>query len=159
MIVIEWFYIVSWSVPSLIAYFPNPTAANIPRCLKSSYQPLYPFSSSKVIASVGHTSTQDSQPIHSSACTRTALPSSISNTSTGHTSTHSSQPIHFLMSTITINDPEAEAVGKTNAAVQHKSVDLINFLLLMYIKSSNSFIISRILANKLVSLHCNRWNT
>eukprot|EP00831_Metopus_contortus_P013025 TRINITY_DN15254_c0_g1_i4.p2 TRINITY_DN15254_c0_g1~~TRINITY_DN15254_c0_g1_i4.p2 ORF type:complete len:143 (-),score=3.16 TRINITY_DN15254_c0_g1_i4:156-584(-) len=57
-------------------------------------------SSSTVMAPSSHTSTQLSQPMHSSALTGTDFSFCISNTSTGHTSTHSSQPTHFASSTI-----------------------------------------------------------
>jgi len=59
------------------------------------------YISSTVIAPVSQTSTQLSQPRHSSAFTGTALSSSISNTSVGQTSTHSSQPSHLSASTST----------------------------------------------------------
>jgi len=58
------------------------------------------YVSSTVIASSSHTSTQLSQPRHSSAFTGCDFSSTISKTSVGQTSTHSSQPTHFASSTV-----------------------------------------------------------
>lgn len=54
-----------------------------------------------VIAPVGHTSTQLSQPKHSSILTGSDLPSLISKTLAGQVSTHSPLPSHFSLSTVT----------------------------------------------------------
>ena len=62
------------------------------------------YTSSTVIASSSHVSTQLSHPRHSSILTGLDLSSTISNTSTGQTSTHSSQPTHFPSSTVTVKD-------------------------------------------------------
>ena len=54
-----------------------------------------------VMAAVGHTSTQLSQPRHSSILTGSDLPSLISNTLAGQVSTHSPFPSHLSLSTVT----------------------------------------------------------
>ena len=53
------------------------------------------------MACCSHTSTQDSQPRHSSARAGVDLPSCRSYTSTGQVSTHSPQPVHLSVSTVT----------------------------------------------------------
>src|SRR5208282_4324456 len=71
-----------------------------PNSLPGGNQPYY--TSSTVSAPCSQTSTQLSQPRHSSSFTGSALPSTSSNTSTGHTSTHSASPVHLSLSTVTL---------------------------------------------------------
>ena len=54
--------------------------------------------SSTVMASVGQTETQDSQPRHSWGTATTVIWPSTTKTSAGHTSTHSPQLLHFSSS-------------------------------------------------------------
>ena len=55
-----------------------------------------------VMAPVGQTAIQLSQPKHSSMFTGSDLPSFISKTPTGQVSTHSPFPSHLLLSTVTV---------------------------------------------------------
>jgi hypothetical protein len=55
-----------------------------------------------VMAALGQTDTQLSQPRHSSMLTGSAFPSFSSNTLTGQVSTHSPLPSHFALSTVTV---------------------------------------------------------
>jgi hypothetical protein len=67
----------------------------------SSFLSSIVYSSSTVMASVGHEATQASQRMQSSALTGTDFLFWSSNTSTGQTSTQTPSPSHFSTSTIT----------------------------------------------------------
>jgi hypothetical protein len=102
------------------------------------------YISSTVTAPGSQTSTQLSQPKHSSALTGTETSSSISNTSTGQTSTHSSQPSHFSGSTVTtkligrasFRKKELSQIGKIDGFAKYRAkpiYQLIQVVKLSYI--------------------------